>query len=486
MAENVINRKMGIKRISSFTVITSILFLFQLATAAQTKTVHQTTKPNVIFIYIDDMGYADLSCYGNKEIETPNMDRLAKEGIKFTDFYVSSPVCSPSRAGIVTGQYPGRNRIYGYIDSRWKNEQRHMANWLDPGAPTIAKTFKKSGYKTAHIGKWHLGGGRDIGNAPLPETYGYDKTLVAFEGLGNRVLIKNFDLLNDASANLGQGHITWVDHDWQKTPLFVDTTISFIEKHQHQPFYIELWLNDVHDPFDPNPEFLKKFKRFANDKYKQQYYATIYEVDQEVGRLLNILDHSGLSKNTIIIFSSDNGPTDWPRYYRDDYCPPGSVGYFRGRKWSLYEGGIREPLLVRWPDHITAGKIDSTTIIAGTDLLPTLCKLAQVPLPVANLDGEDMSKSWKGNPQERTKPLMWEYGLNDQFLKPGNPRYRSPSLAIRDEQWKLLVNADGSDMELYNLQEDIAESKNIARDFPTIAKKLSNEVIDWWKTMPEK
>ena len=486
MADNQINKKIKIKRISSFTVITSILFLFQLTAAAQTKNLPQPGKPNIIFIYIDDMGYADLSCYGNREIETPNIDRLAKEGIKFTDFYVSSPVCSPSRAGIVTGQYPGRNRIYSYIDNRKKNEEREMADWLDPNAPTIAKTFKKAGYTTAHIGKWHLGGGRDIGNAPLPETYGYDKTLVAFEGMGNRVLLKNFDGLNNASAKLGNGNITWLDHDWQKTPLFVDTTIEFIKEHQHQPVYVELWLNDVHDPFDPKPEFLEKFKRFANDKYKQQYYATVYEVDQQVGRLLNTLDQSGLSKNTIVILSSDNGPTDWPRYYREDYFPPGSVGYFRGRKWSLYEGGIREPFLVRWPAKIVAGKIDSTTITGGTDLLPTLCNLAQVPLPDATLDGEDMSKSWLGHPQQRAKPLMWVYGFNDHFLKPANPRYRSPSLAIREGDWKLLVNTDGSALELYNLKEDIAESENIAKEHPAIAQKLSKEVIEWWKTLPKR
>lgn len=485
MAENGITKKIKIRRISMFTVITSILFLLQLNTAAQTKSIQKTNKPNIIFIYIDDMGYADLSCYGNKEIETPNIDRLANEGIKFTDFYVSSPVCSPSRAGIVTGQYPGRNKIYGYIDSRWKNEQRGMANWLDTTAPTIAKTFKKSGYATAHIGKWHLGGGRDIGNAPLPAAYGYEKTLVAFEGLGNRVLLKNFDLLNDASAKLGQGHITWLDHDWQKTPMFVDTTIEFIKENQQKPFYVELWLNDVHDPFDPKPEFLEKFKRFANDKYKQQYYATIYEVDQQVGRLLNFLDKSELSKNTIVILSGDNGPTDWPRYYNEDYCPPGSVGYFRGRKWSLYEGGIREPFIVRWPKQIAAGTIDSTTITGGTDLLPTLCNLAKVPLPDATLDGEDMSKAWKGNPKQRATPLMWVYGFNGHFLQPANPRYRSPSLAIRDGDWKLLVNPDGSKRELYNLKEDIAESENIAKEHPAIAKKLSNEVMDWWKTMPK-
>ncbi len=416
---------------------------------AQTKSIPK--HPNIIFIYIDDMGYADLSCYGNHDIQTPNIDRLAKEGIRFTEFSVASPVCSPSRAGIITGHYPARYRINDYIDSREANQKRHVADYLDPKAPTIAKTMKASGYATAHIGKWHLGGGRDVADAPLPATYGYDKTLVAFEGLGNRVLIKDFDKLNSASAQLGHGTITWVDHDWQKTGLFVDTTIAFIREHSRQPFYVELWLNDVHDPFEPKPELMEKFKRFANNKYLQQYYAVLYEVDKQVGRVLEMLDNTGLSKNTIVVLASDNGPTDWPRYYKEHYDPPGSVGFFRGRKWSLYEGGIREPFIVRWPGHIPAASVDSTTIVNGIDLLPSLCSMAHVSDPLEKLDGEDMSKAILGHPQQRSKPLMWAYGVTDFDLKPSNPRYRSPNLAIRDGKWKLLVNDDGSGTELYNI-----------------------------------
>jgi arylsulfatase A-like enzyme len=162
------------------------------------------------------------------------------------------------------------------------------------------------------------------------------------------------------------------------------------------------------------------------------------------------------------------------------------VGYFRGRKWSLYEGGIREPLLIRWPDHISAGAVDSTTITSNIDLLPTLCDLADVPLPDAKLDGEKLSKAWEGYPQKRHKLLKWEFGFNNHFLKPGNSRYRSPDLAIRDGKWKLLVNNDGSNLQLYNLKKDIAESQNVAKRHPTIAKKLSTKVINWWKTMMPK
>lgn len=472
-----------IKKPSLILFIFTILLLNSNFCSAQSRPIEKA--PNIIFIYIDDMGYADLSSYGNHEIETPNIDRLAKEGEKLTDFSVASPVCSPSPAGIITGHYPATYKINDYIDSRLKNQQRHVADYLDPHAPTIAKAMKKAGYATAHIGKWHLGGGRDIADVPFPVTYGYDKTLVAFEGIGNRVLIKDFDFLNTASSKLGKGNITWVDHDWQKTPMFVDTTIAFIQQHSKQPFYVELWLNDVHDPYDPKPESMKKFQRFANNKYLQQYYAVLYDLDQQIGRLLNMLDISGLSKNTIVVLSSDNGPTDWPRYYKEHYAPPGSTGFFRGRKWSLYEGGIREPFLVRWPGHIPAAKVDSVTVMNGIDLLPTLCSLAKISPVPSDYDGEDMSQALLGKPQKRKKPLMFAYGLTDYDLKPATPQYRSPDLAIRDGNWKLLVNDDGSNVQLYNLKTDIAESVNVAKENPEITKKLSRQLLDWWKKMPK-
>lgn len=466
--------------------ITLLISLLVMNTLCHGQNKPAGAHPNILFIYIDDMGYGDLSCYGNQDMRTPHIDRLAKEGIKFTNFYVASPVCSPSRVGVVTGRYPARYFIYGYLADRWSNEKRNMANWLAPSAPTIAKTFQSNGYATAHIGKWHLGGGFDISKAPLPEVYGYEETLVDFCGLGDRVLVKNGSLHNQASAQLGHGQITWVAHDYQKSGLYVDSTIAFIQRHRQQPFYVELWLNEVHDPFEPNPAFMEKFKRFANDKYKQQYYATLYNADLQIGRLLDFLDRQGLTENTIVLFASDNGPTDWPHYYRDHYMPPGSAGYFRGRKWSLYEGGIREPLLIRWPGHVPAGQVDSTTITCNIDLFPTLCALANVPPPDVSLDGENMRKAWLGHPRQRDQLLKWVFGFNNYFIKPGNPRYRSPDLAIRDGQWKLLVNEDGSGLELYNLRTDIAEAKNVAKAHPGIAQKLSEEVIDWWQSMPKK
>lgn len=439
-------------------------------------------SPNIIFIFIDDMGYADLSSYGNEKLETPNIDRLADEGIKFTNFYVASPICSPSRVAVTTGQYPARWRIHSFLASRKQNRKRGMANYLDPDAPSIARTMKEAGYSTAHFGKWHMGGGADIGDAPKPQIYGFDRSLVSFVGLGDRLLEKGNNW-SKSSAKLGQGDMNWVEK-WEMTGIYVDSTLAFIERHQDEPFYIHLWPGDVHDPYKPNPEWREKFSEFDNNHYERDFLATLWNLDRQIGRVLDKLDELGLTKNTLVVLTSDNGPTDWPHYYREYYWPPGSVDPFRGRKWSLYEGGIREPFLARWPGHIPAGVVDSTTIMNGVDLFQSFSSLADIEVPNVNFDGEDMSDALLGNPQQRQEPLFWEYGKEDFYLSPGNPRFRSPNLAARDGKWKLLINADSTDIELYNLERDQAETTNLKDEYPEVTKRLAREVLIWRNSLP--
>lgn len=436
--------------------------------------------PNIIFILIDDMGYADLSAFGNGPVKTPNIDRLASEGIKFTNFYVASPICSPSRVALMTGQYPARHGFHSYLDNREKNSRRNMPDYLDPGVTTIAGTLKEAGYATAHFGKWHMGGGRDVDDAPLPAEYGFDKSLVSFEGLGDRLLIKN-DKLSEASAKLGRGKIIWVEKH-EMTPIYVDRTIEFIKAHQDGPFYIDLWTNDVHDPHRPKPDHREKFSRFANNHYRQDFYAVLYQLDQQIGRLLDTLDTMGLAENTLVVLTSDNGPTDWAFYYKEYFQPPGSADPFRGRKWSLYEGGVRVPFLARWPGHIPAGKT-SHAVMHSTDLLPTFCRLAGIQ-PPPNLDGENMSAAIAGKPQERKSPLFWEYGRDGIRLKPGNPRFISPSLAVREGSWKLLINADSTGLALYDLGTDHAENHDLSEEQPEIARRMAADVLEWKKSLP--
>ena len=362
--------------------------------------------PNILFIFIDDMGYADLSCYGNTKVKTPHIDRLAAEGIRFTQFYVNSPLCSPSRVAMTTGQYPARWRINSYLDNRRSNRNRKMADYLDPRAPSLARQLKAAGYATAHFGKWHMGGGRDVDNAPHPEAYGFDESSVAFEGLGDRLLIKN-DGLSRQSAALGQGQITWVDKH-EITGIRVDQTLDFIKRCTDKPFYINFWLNDVHDPFIPTPAQLERFKGVTDNPYEQKFFAVLDEMDRQIGRLMQGLSQMGLNEKTLVIFASDNGPTDWPHYYREGHLPPGDSGPFRGRKWSLYEGGIRIPFIVRWQGVVPAGKVDRTTVASGVDLFPTVCRLVGAPLPPhAQPDGRDIGPALLGKPIVRKNPLFW-------------------------------------------------------------------------------
>ncbi len=441
------------------------------------------SRPNIIFIFVDDMGYSDLSCFGNKEMKTPNIDRLAKEGIRFTNYYDNSPICSPSRVAAITGSYPSRYRIYSYLDSREKNKQRGMADYLDSTAPTIARTLKKAGYATAHFGKWHLGGGRDVGDAPLPQAYGIDECLTSFEGLGDRVLYKNHDL-SEASAKLGRGKITWINK-YEESGILVDRSIDFIERHKKEPFYLELWPDDVHDPYQPDSAWRKQFSYYANNHYKQDFYAVLNNLDKQIGHLIDKLDTLHLSQNTLVILCSDNGPTDWPFYYKEGYWPPSNSDPYRGRKWSLYEGGIRTPFIARWVGKIKPNTTNDSSVISSVDFLPTIMKVAGLSSHEMKIDGEDMSASLFSKPFTRKQPLYWEYGRNDYYLKPGNPRFVSPNLAVREGDWKLLMNNDSTRTELYNLKEDMAENNNIANLHHDLVKRLSTQLLQWRKSLPD-
>jgi len=438
--------------------------------------------PNIIFIFIDDLGYGDLSCYGNKDVKTTNIDRLAAEGMRFTQFYVNSPICSPSRVAMTTGMYPARWRINSYLSSREANKKRDMADFLDPKAPSLARTLKQAGYATAHFGKWHMGGGRDVDDAPHPQAYGFDESLVSFEGLGDRVLPPGG--LSKRSEKLGQGNISHAPKH-QLTEIYVNRTIEFIRRNNDKPFYINLWPNDVHDSHNPKPELLDKYTQFAKKPYQQKFYAVLDELDRQLGRLFKELKARRLDQKTLILFAGDNGPTDWPKYYEKGFAPPGSVGPLRGRKWSLYEGGIRVPFIVRWKGTIPQAKVNEHSVLCGIDLFPSLCAIAAVepPRDVA-FDGRDMSVALLGKHCLRTSPIFWEYRRKPFYLKGGNPDFVSPNLAVRQGKWKLLINDDRSGAELYDLQEDIAEASDLADKRPEITGRLSEILLNWRKSLP--
>jgi arylsulfatase A-like enzyme len=444
--------------------------LLMLAFVALVERAEGVERPNIIILLMDDFGWGDPSCYGNTMVKTPNMDRLAQEGIRFTQGYVAAPICSPSRCGIITGQFPARWKITSFLQTKAGNKACEMADYLDPKAPSLPRLLKESGYATAHIGKWHLGGGRDVTDAPKFRDYGYDLGLGTYES-------------PEPAAPLGLKTTPWGPQDklepqqvprHERTKWMVDQTLDFLKKNKEKPCFVNLWLDDTHTPFVPSEEQMKAVKTAGEGEPKTKYKAVLADADKQIGRL--VADLKGT--NTLVLFLGDNGASQ--PFARE------RVAGLRGQKLSLYEGGIRVPFIAWWPGVVKAGVVNEKTVIASIDFVPTLAKIAEAKLPKDYApDGEDMSALFKGETPVRTKPLFWEYGRNaTAFAYPKDTQHHSPNLAVRDGNWKLLVNADGKGAELYDVETDRKEEKNLANTKPEITKRLTEAVLRWRKSLP--
>ncbi|MEA3211252.1 MAG: hypothetical protein QOE70_4309 [Chthoniobacter sp.] len=417
---------------------------------------HAESAPHIVFLLTDDLGPGDLGCYGGTIAATPNIDRLAKEGTRFTRYYSASPICSPSRCGLITGNFPARWNVTSFMQTRAGNRECEQVDFLDPKAPSLPRQLKAAGYATAHIGKWHLGGGRDVIDAPKFAAYGYDEGLGTYESPEPYPDITTKDWI-------------WSPQDrvkrWERTAFFVDKTLDFIARHPAQPCFVNLWLDDPHTPWVPSAQA-------GQGDTLEKLKAVMEENDQQIGRLMD-----ALPANTLLIFASDNGPLPTFEQKR-------ALG-LRGSKLSLYEGGIRLPFIARWPGRVPAGRVDETSVIAAVDLLPTLCAIAGAKLPEgAAGDGTDVSQTLRGETLTRTRPLFWEYGRNDKSFKFPGPRNRSPSVAMLDGPWKLLVNADGTGAELYAIFTDPKETKNLAEEQPDLTAKLKAAALSWRTGLP--
>jgi len=426
-------------------------------------------KPNILFVLIDDMGFADLSLTGNRQVATPNIDALARDGMVMTQFYDAAPICSPSRAGFMTGRFPARDRFVTYIHNRQRNREFNQANWLDPSLPTMPRMLRQAGYATGHFGKWHLGGGRDIGDAPLPAAYGFDESYTQWEGLGPRVLPTDLtNKLGQQSAELGNGPIEWFPRA-EITARFIDKTLDFVGRSQDHPWFAQLWLTDMHTPWVPSAKQLGAVKGKGRTPREEQFLAVLVAMDEEVGRLVAGLREAGELDDTLIVFTSDNGPTIGAD-------TPGSAAPYRGRKASLYEGGVRQPLIVRWPGQVTAGSRDERSVVQAVDLLPTLAGIAGVQQP-GGIDGIDVSAAWRGQPVA-SRPDLYSH-----ISRPGGEAF-GPLYAIRSGPWKLLMNADGGSAELYNIERDPQEQRNLKDDAPAELKRLSTSLSKWIASLP--
>lgn len=445
---------------------TALVFALALA-GAWPAAAASTARPNIVFVLTDDMGYSDPGCYGGTFAPTPNIDRLAQEGCRFTHFYDSAPICSPSRAAYITGMFPARWNFTTYLDNRAQNRDCEQADFLSTNAPALARVLQAAGYTTAHFGKWHLGGGRDVTNAPPFSAYGYDEHAGTYES-------------PEPDPNLTATKWIWSPQDkvkrWERTGYFVDHALDFLKRHTNQPCYVEIWPDDVHTPWVPNAA---RQTAAPGSAQRQDFCKVLAEYDRQMGRLFDGLKALGLETNTLIVFTSDNGPLPNFQHTR--------TGGLRGSKLSLYEGGVRVPFIVRWPGHTTAGRVDEQTVMAMVDLFPTFCAIARAPLPAGfAFDGADMSAALDHQSPAPARSIFWEYGRQSNLFHYPGPAYdRSPHLAVRDGKWKLLVNADGAQAELYDLAADRNETNSVAAANPEVAKRLTDAALAWKKSLPE-
>ncbi len=434
--------------------------------------------PNILIVFIDDMGWGDFSCFGNKDARTPSIDRIAAEGIRFEQFYVNSPICSPSRCALTTGQYPQRWRIHSFLNNRADNERRGCANWLDPKAPTLARILQANGYATGHFGKWHLGGQRDVDDAPPITAYGFDESLTNFEGMGPKLLP-----LTMKPGEREAGKI-WVDAErlgqpvsWMQrskiTSGFIDAAIPFIDKAAaaKKPFFVNLWPDDVHGPWWPPTD------KWADGK-RGLYLSVLEEMDRQLGKLFDYIGNTpALRDNTLILICSDNGPEPGA----------GSAGPFRGSKTTLYEGGTRSPLIIWGPGLIEknkAGTSNETSVFAAFDLVPSLLSIAKIESAGIAFDGENIAPVLLGqSTTSRTAPIFWRRPP-DRKTASATLTERLPDLAMRDGSWKLLCEYDGTKPQLYDLAQDRAETKNLAAQYPDIVSRMTKSLLAWHQALP--
>lgn len=422
----------------------------------------QKQKPHIVIIYTDDMGIGDLSCYNSGWVTTPNIDKLASMGLKFNHYYTASPVSSPSRVGLTTGMYPTEWGINTFLHERKGNANCEQCDYLDSSAPSMARSLKEAGYSTAHIGKWHMGGGRDVDDAPQIPKYGFDEYVTTYEG-------------PDPDPLITASNWIWSEKDsikrWDRTSYFVDKTLDFLSRHKETPCFVNLWPDDMHDPWIPEPKYYGNRKSWVG---RENFTAVLQEYDRQIGRLVEGIRSLGILDNTILIFTSDNGALPTFDALR--------VNGRRGSKNSLFEGGLNMPFIICWPERIKAGEIDDESVVNAVDLYPSLCAIVGAKLQKGfNYSGEDMSKALLGiKPQKRTKDMMWDFGRNRFFNRPPQPHHQSSHLAIRRGDMKLLVNSDGSGMELYDVKKDPNETTDIASKHPRLCSELSKKVINWY------
>ena len=441
---------------------TVLIFILTIISA----TAFTQEKPNIVYLNIDDLGWSDLACYGSTYYETPNIDRLASMGMKFTDAYASAANCAPSRASLLSGQYSPRHGIYTVNSSeRGKAHLRKLiptpnTTILHDSIVTIAEALKKSDYITASMGKWHIG--------ENPRTQGFD-------------------------INIGgthAGHPTSYFSPYQNKKLkdgpkgeyltdrLTNEAISFLNQHKNAPFFLYMTYYTVHTPIQGKKELIEKYqhKKTTLNHYNPTYAAMVEAMDTNVGRIINTLEKLNLTKNTIIIFTSDNGGL----FTVSKQSP------LKHGKGSYYEGGTRVPLIIRWDDKIKQQTI-SNIPVNNIDFYPTFMDITNTTQSVNQvLDGTSLAPILFGTEKFKKRPLFWHFPIYLQATKNYNentgrdPYFRTrPGSTMRYGKWKLHQYFEDGAIELYDLEKDISEKNNLAQKKPKITAKMIKLLNDW-------
>jgi arylsulfatase A len=428
----------------------------------------EPARPNVIVFLADDLGYGDLACYGHARIQTPHLDALAAQGVRLTQCYAASAVCSPSRSAILTGRTPHRNGVYTWIAA---GSEVHLPR----SELSLASLLRRAGYATCHVGKWHLNGRFNDPAQPQPGDHGYDYWMAT----QNNAAPSHRDPTNFVRNGRPVGKL-----EGYSAVLVVDEAIHWLTevRDKSKPFFLTVWTHEPHLPIETDPRFQQPYQDLDEDF--RQHHGNITQLDFAFGRLMQTLDQQQLAESTFVFFTSDNGPEGDGTRGRTR----GSTGGLRGRKRSMYEGGIRVPGIARWPGRIAPGTTADAPVI-GSDLFPTVLGICGVKPPGDRvLDGVDVLPILTRQAADvpRSVPLYWRLNMA--------PARENLHMALRIGDWKLLASQDLTHLELYNLKADPQESNDLASQEAerlqsmrqTLAKlnaSIEAEGPDWWRRL---
>ncbi len=449
-------------RIFIYGCLTTLLLYTGKDVYAQSGTNKAVAHPNVIIIYSDDQGAADLHCYGSEELVTPNLDKLAANGVRFTQFYAASPICSPSRASLLTGRYPQRAELTG-------NAGGAKGFGGMPGRQfTLAELFKSAGYNTAHIGKWHMG----YTDETMPNAQGFDYSFGFMGGC-----IDNYSHFYYWGGP--NQHDLWRNGTeiWEPGVYFPDLLVretnNFLQKNKSTPFFLYLAFNTPHYPLQGEVKWMDKYKNLKSPR--NMYAACVSTMDEKIGEVMQQLDRLGLTGNTIIVFQGDQGFSKEERAFNGG----GSAGTLRGSKFSVLEGGTKVPAIISWPKHIPAHAVRDQ-FATNIDWFPTLAAYCNIPLPEKKIDGKSLAAVIGSATAPSTHDVFyWQcLGTKDD-----------PQWAVREGNWKLLHSPiEVSDKELapgkfmlVNLAADSTEHTNEAAAHPDVVERLTSLYQTWIK-----